>query len=151
MLGVAPRRENATAPANRLSMTTLRIQTQARREMVNITDRVRAAVRDADVQEGMLLATVLHTTCALVINDAHSGWEEDMLAFLGRVVPQLDFRHLHDGPEHAKSHILGALLGPSLTIGIHGGKPVLGTWQSVFLVELEGPRERSVALQVLQA
>jgi len=130
-------------------MTSLRIKTRARREMVNLTERLRAAVREAGCAEGMLLATVHHTTCALVINDAHSGWEEDMLAFLARLVPQLDFQHMHDGPEHAKSHLLGALLGPHLTIGIHDGEPVLGTWQSVFMVELEGPRERTVTLQVL--
>ncbi|MBM3460772.1 MAG: YjbQ family protein [Armatimonadetes bacterium] len=131
-------------------MSTFSVSTRIRRQMVNVTDRIHAAVRDSGCPNGMLLATVMHTTCALVINDANSGWEEDFLSFVGRAVPQLEFQHLHDGPEHAKSHILGALLGPSLTIGIENGRPVLGTWQSVFLVELEGPRERKINLQVLR-
>ncbi len=98
-----------------------------------------------------MLLTILHTTCGLLLNDAGSGWEEDMLAFLERAVPQLNFQHLHDGPEHAKSHILGALLGPSLTIGIADARPVLGTWQSIFVIELEGPRERTLAVQIFEA
>ena len=117
--------------------------------MINITSRVREAVTSSGCQNGLLLVTVLHTTCGLLINDANSGWEEDMLSFLERAVPQLNFQHLHDGPEHAKSHILGALIGPHLTIGIEKGRPVLGTWQSIFLVELEGPRQRQIALQVV--
>ncbi|MHB2017418.1 MAG: secondary thiamine-phosphate synthase enzyme YjbQ [Candidatus Xenobia bacterium] len=124
------------------------IRTSQRRQMINVTSQVRQAVRESKVRQGFLLATILHTTCGLVINDAGSGWEEDMLEFLARVVPKMPFRHLHDGPEHAPSHLLGALLGPQLTIGIEDGQPVLGTWQSVFVVELEGPRERTLALQV---
>jgi secondary thiamine-phosphate synthase enzyme len=130
-------------------MHTLVIATRQRRQMVNLTEAVTAYVRASGCRSGLLQVTVLHTTCGLVINDAHSGWEEDMLAFLAKAVPALDFRHLHDGPEHARSHILGALLGPTLTLGVHEGKLVLGTWQSLFLVELEGPRERRVALQVV--
>ena len=130
-------------------MKTLVISTRQRRQMVNITAAVQEHVRAAGVSSGLLQATVLHTTCALVVNDANSGWEEDMLAFAGRLVPELDFHHLHDGPEHARSHILGALLGPTLTLGIHEGRLVLGTWQSLFMVELEGPRERRIALQVI--
>jgi secondary thiamine-phosphate synthase enzyme len=128
---------------------TITVRTTRRREMVNVTQLVREAARG--VSSGILLATVQHTTCALVINDANSGWEEDMLGFLERVVPDMQFEHMHDGKEHAKSHILGALLGPSLTIGVANGEPVLGTWQSVFLVELEGPRERKISFQVIGA
>lgn len=130
-------------------MPTLSIKTRTRRQMVNLTSQVEEAVRQSGYREGMLLITALHTTCGVVVNDANSGWEEDFLQFLARLVPEFAFRHLHDGPEHAKSHILGALLGPSLCLGIEEGRPVLGTWQSIFLVELEGPRERKVHLQIL--
>lgn len=130
-------------------MHVLQVHTRQRRQMVNLTDEIIRFVQGSSCREGLLQVTVLHTTCGLVINDAHSGWEEDMLAFLAQAVPALNFRHLHDGPEHARSHILGALLGPTLTLGIHEGTLVLGTWQSLFLVELEGPRERRVALQTI--
>lgn len=117
--------------------------------MVNISREVRARIEQSNVENGVAIVTVLHTTCALVVNDAGSGWEEDMLAFLEKVVPPLAFQHLHDGPEHAKSHLLGALLGSTVQVAISGGKPVLGTWQSIFMVELEGPRERTIDVTVV--
>ena len=72
-----------------------------------------------------------------------------MLAWLARAVPDLDFHHLHDGPEHAKSHLLGALLGPTVQVAVSGGRPVLGTWQSIFLVELDHARRRLVLVQTM--
>jgi secondary thiamine-phosphate synthase enzyme len=129
-------------------MPSFSIATRARRQMVNVSANVRSLIEKSGVKEGIALVTVLHTTCGLLVNDANSGWEEDMLAFLGRLVPDLDFHHLHDGPEHAKSHILGALIGPTVQIAVEGGRPVLGTWQSIFLVEVEGPRERTVNVTV---
>lgn len=130
-------------------MSTFSVPTAARRQMINISQQVRERIRQSKIEHGIALVTVLHTTCALVVNDAGSGWEEDMLAWLARAVPDLDFHHLHDGPEHAKSHLLGALLGPTVQVAVSGGRPVLGTWQSIFLVELEGPRERSVDVTVV--
>lgn len=117
--------------------------------MINVSSQVRDLIARSNVQQGIALVRVLHTTCGLLVNDAHSGWEEDMMAFLERIVPNLDFQHLHDGPEHAKSHILGALVGATTQIGIENGRPVLGTWQSVFLAEFEGPRERTVAVTIV--
>lgn len=130
-------------------MATFAVQSHARRQMVNISREVLARIEESRVENGIALVTVLHTTCGLLVNDANSGWEEDMLSFLGRLVPQLEFRHLHDGPEHAKSHILGALVGPTVQVGIEQGRATLGTWQSIFLVELEGPRERKVSVTVV--
>lgn len=130
-------------------MSAFAVKTRARRQMVNISREVRARIQQSNVENGVAIVTVLHTTCALVVNDAGSGWEEDMLAFLEKAVPPLAFQHLHDGPEHAKSHLLGALLGPTVQVAISGGKPVLGTWQSIFMVELEGPRERTIDVTVV--
>lgn len=132
-------------------MPTFTVRTRARRQMVNVTEPVTRAIAASGCRQGLAVVTVLHTTCALLVNDAHSGWEEDMLAFIERVVPELDFRHMHDGREHAKSHIVGALLGPTLTIAIEDGSPVLGTWQSLFMAELEGPRERRISVHVVHS
>ncbi|HEY4002111.1 MAG TPA: secondary thiamine-phosphate synthase enzyme YjbQ [Candidatus Xenobia bacterium] len=128
----------------------LPFETRQRREIVNITSAVHETLRQSTIKDGFMLVTAQHTTCALVINDANSGWEEDMVAYLERLVPDMRFHHLHDGPEHAKSHLLGALLGPSLTIGISDGRLTLGTWQSLFLLELEGPRPREVTVQLFR-
>jgi secondary thiamine-phosphate synthase enzyme len=65
------------------------------------------------------------------------------------MIPSIRFRHAHD-PSHAWSHMAASLLGPSLMIPITAGKLTLGTWQSVMLVELDGPRERAVHVTLLQ-
>ena len=67
-----------------------------------------------------------------------------------KVIPPIRFRHGHD-PSHAWSHMASSLLGPSLTIPIARGQLVLGTWQSVLLIELDGPRHRDVHLRLIPA
>src|SRR4051812_27475611 len=99
-------------------MPSFAVKTRTRRQMVNVSRDVRDAIERSGVAHGIALVTVLHTTCGMLVNDANSGWEEDMLGFLGRLVPNMDFQHLHDGPEHAKSHLLGALIGATVQIAI---------------------------------
>ena len=67
-----------------------------------------------------------------------------------QVIPRIEFRHAHD-PSHAWSHMASSILGPSLTIPISGNKPVLGTWQAIMLVELDGPRERNVHVTMVSS
>jgi secondary thiamine-phosphate synthase enzyme len=66
------------------------------------------------------------------------------------MIPKIDFRHAHD-PSHAWSHMASSILDPSFTLPISAGKLILGTWQSVMLVELDGPREREIHVTVIQS
>jgi len=83
------------------------------------------------------------------VGEVGEGTEEDLLDVLEKIIPKIRFRHAHD-PSHAPAHMIASILGPSLAFPIARGKLALGTWQSVLLIELDGPRERTVHLQLLK-
>src|SRR5689334_18743687 len=129
----------------------LTVSTHRKREMIDITDQVADVVARSNVSEGICLVFVQHTTAALVINDvADAGFAHDFLLLLDSF-PGLAWRHLHAGPEHAKDHLIGAILGESKTLPVVGEALALGTWQRLYLVELDGPRSRQVLLMTVPA
>lgn len=121
----------------------LRISTSNLKQVVDLTDQLEAVIRQAKMQEGLCTLFVTHTTAALTTGEIGEGTEQDFLQVVEQMIPSIHFRHAHD-PSHAWSHMVSSILGPSLTIPVSAGKLVLGTWQSVMLVELDGPRERDV-------
>ncbi len=121
----------------------LHISTTHLKQVVDLTDLVQAVIREAKMKEGLCSVFVTHTTAAVTTGEIGEGTEEDFLQIVERMIPRIQFRHAHD-PSHAWSHMASSILGPSLTIPVSAGKLVLGTWQSVMLVELDGPREREV-------
>lgn len=127
---------------------TLRIKTEGAKQIVDLTDRLTETIKKANLSEGLCCVFVLHTTAALTTGEIGEGTEEDLLDVIERLVPRIAFRHAHN-PSHAWTHMASSVLGPSLTIPVSGGKLVLGTWQSVLLVELDGPRQREVAVTLL--
>jgi secondary thiamine-phosphate synthase enzyme len=117
------------------------VSTDARLDIVDVTDRVAAAVEG----EGTATVFVDHTTAGVVINEAEPRLLEDMRTFLSDLVPDEGWRHDElDG--NADSHLRAMLLGPSATVPVVDGEPELGRWQSVLLVECDGPRERTVRI-----
>lgn len=126
----------------------LRISTGGLKEVVDLTDRVESLIRQAKVQEGLCSLFITHTTAALTTGEIGEGTEKDLLQVVEQMIPPIRFRHAHD-PSHAWSHMASSILGPSLSIPISAGKLVLGTWQSVMLVELDGPRERTIHVTLL--
>jgi secondary thiamine-phosphate synthase enzyme len=132
---------------------TLRFRTTSHKQCVEITDDVRAVVRDAGVQHGLCHVSVLHATAAIVVNendDPNIG--VDLLAALDRAIPD-HAGWLHDRIDgNAQAHIKAAILGPSETIPIRDGDLLLGRWQGIMLVELDGPRaERRVVVTIVPA
>ena len=121
----------------------LQISTTSRKQVVDLTDRIEAMIRKAKMHEGLCSLFITHTTAALTTGEIGEGTEDDFLQVVEQMIPRIQFRHAHD-PKHAWSHMASSILGPSLTIPVSAGKLVLGTWQSVILVELDGPRERDV-------
>ncbi len=121
----------------------IRISTTNRKQVVDLTDRIETIIRRAKMQEGLCSLFITHTTAALTTGEIGEGTEEDFLQVVEQMIPRIRFRHAHD-PSHAWSHMASSILGPSLTIPVSADKLVLGTWQSVMLVELDGPRERDV-------
>ena len=129
-------------------MTELRIRTTTKREMVDLTARVAELVAEADVDEGLCSVYTPHATAAIVVNENDDpNVCVDVLDALDRLVPAGIWRHDRvDG--NAASHIQATILGPGETIPIRDGKMMLGTWQAVMLVELDGPRDRRVLVTV---
>ena len=127
-------------------MHRLTIKTHCKREVLDITDRVAAWLRDHhEGQSGACHLVVLHTTAALTTADLDPGTDADMLDAFERMIPKLNYRHPHD-PKHVPDHILSALIGTSITLLAEKGSLVLGTWQRVILIELDGPRQREIAV-----
>lgn len=125
-------------------MKILTIATRKKDEIVDITESVHDALRDMQA-DGVCVVFVSHTTCALTTADLDPGTDQDFLDTLRRVLPQLSYRHPHD-PAHAPDHILSSIIGSSLAIPYENHQLALGTWQRVVLVELDGPRRRTVCV-----
>ena len=131
---------------------TFEVETEAGKECVDLTDRVRAVVKRAGVDAGLCHVMVLHSTAAVVVNefdDPNIG--RDLLTALDRAVPD-HAGWLHDRiDDNAHAHIKAALLGPTELVPVKDGDLVLGTWQRILLVELDGPRSRKVSVTMLPA
>ena len=130
-------------------MKELHVTSKKRCEMIDITLEVQRVVDDEHVTEGTVLVYVPHTTAAVTINEgADPSVQHDIIATLDRLVPeQGEYRH---SERNSDAHIKASLLGSSVTILIHNGKLVLGTWQHVFFFEGDGPRFRTVIVHATQ-
>ena len=122
----------------------------ARRRTVDLTDEVRGFC--AARGDGLCNVFVPHATAGIAIIETGAGSDDDLVDTLERLLPRDDrYRHAHGSRGHGADHVLPALVPPSVTIPVHNGKPLLGTWQSVVLVDLnpDNPR-RSVRLSFLK-
>jgi secondary thiamine-phosphate synthase enzyme len=133
---------------------TLVIQTDQRIELVDLTNRVMEFVRRFNISEGLVSLWSMHTTCALFINEFQTALLSDIKRFLEHMVAR-DAEYMHNDPNHsdcdrmnADSHLRALLLGHSLSLQISGGEVVLGQWQRILMAELDGPRARSLRVQI---
>ena len=127
-------------------MKRISIKTHKKREVVDITEEVQASLRKEHArQSGVCHLLLLHTTAALTTADLDPGTDLDLLDAFEAMVPKLRYRHPHD-PSHMPDHILSALIGTSLSLIVEEGQLVLGTWQRVVLIELDGPRQREIVI-----
>ena len=128
------------------------VETRAAKECIDLTERVRELVKRSGVEAGLCQVMVLHSTAAVVVNefdDPNIG--KDVLAALDRAVPD-HAGWLHDRiDDNAHAHIKAALLGPSELVPVSGGDLLLGTWQRILLVELDGPRRRRISVTCLRS
>ena len=114
---------------------------------IDITGQVRKIVASGNVQNGLCQIFVPHTTAGVTINEiADPDVVTDMLAALGKIVPDLHYRHSEgNSPAHVKS----SLVGCSITVPISEGRLCLGTWQGIYFCEFDGPRTRKVWVQLV--
>ena len=130
-------------------MQIIEVESSARSEMVEITERVERLVRDSGVLEGAVVLQSLHTTAGLTINEnADPDVKSDFTRKLDEVFPKDEAFYRH-AEGNSDSHLKTSFVGPSLTVLVVEGRLVLGTWQGIYLCEWDGPRRRRVAARVL--
>jgi secondary thiamine-phosphate synthase enzyme len=130
------------------------VETDQRIELVDLTVRIMELVRHFNIREGLVSLWSMHTTCSLFINEFQTALLSDIKRFLEQMVAR-DAEWLHNDPQHsdcdrmnADSHLRALLLGHSLALQVSGGEVVLGQWQRVLMAELDGPRARTLRVQV---
>jgi len=127
--------------------------------VADVTEQVRSVVDESGVSEGVVIIASLHTTCALSVNENEERLFDDIRNFfLAMAPPEGPYKHndLHlrvnippDEPENAHAHLIAMMLGNSETVAVHNGAMVLGRYQSILLLEMDGPRDRTLAVQVI--
>ena len=128
--------------------TEFTVQSQGQYEMLDVTARVAKLVADVGVDEGLCSVYVPHATAAVVINEnADRNLCDDITEALAKLVPEGVWRHDRIDSNGA-AHIKAAILGPSETIPVRDGRLLLGTWQAIMVVDLDGPRRRHVVVTV---
>ena len=135
--------------------TTFTIATDERTEITDITKLVREAMQQFSVTTGIALVNTLHTTCALFINEFQAALIDDLKSLIERLVPERG-GYRHDDPRYsdcergnANAHLRAALLGRSIAVGVKDGELAMGRFQSIIFAELDGPRKREIAVQVI--
>jgi secondary thiamine-phosphate synthase enzyme len=133
----------------------LTIETEQRVELTDVTDRILALVRKSGVREGIVSLWSMHTTFAVFMNESQKALHADIKRLLETMVEQ-DTDWMHNDPAHsdcdrlnADAHLRAMLLGHSLTLQVSAGEVVLGQWQRVLVAELDGPRSRTLRVQVM--
>jgi secondary thiamine-phosphate synthase enzyme len=137
----------------------VRLRTAMRRQFIDLTQLVAERVRRSGVREGMVAVQSRHTTAAVLVNENEPLLIQDFEDLLERWAPA-DARYRHNDPEaregapaderpNGHAHAQALLLGASVCLNVADGRLDLGEWQSVFLVELDGPRDRTLSVQVL--
>lgn len=126
----------------------INIKSRTRTELIDITEKVQEALKEAGIDSGMCCLFVPHTTAAITINEgADPSVQRDIQTLLGKLIPfEGDYQH-REG--NSAAHIKATLTGISQHVLVDEGRLVLGTWQSIFFCEYDGPRHRRVALKFI--
>jgi len=141
--------------AYRVVSTTIKVSTEGREELYNLSKTVREFVKSSGIRAGLVNVASLHTTSAIFINEWQEALVHDVKSYLASLINK-DSYYRHNDPawsdcdrHNADSHLRSLLLGMTLTLQIENGDVVLGEWQSVIMAELDGPRERTVRIQAM--
>jgi secondary thiamine-phosphate synthase enzyme len=130
------------------SITTLKVRSRQREELVEFTDQVQKQLTESRATEGVVTLYVQHTTAGLTVNEnADPDVPRDMLHALRTLIPQHGMG-FHHGEENSDAHIKASLVGSSVTVPFKDGELLLGRWQGIFLCEFDGGRERKVIMMI---
>ena len=119
-------------------------------EVIDLTPYVEKAIKESSIEHGICLIYTLHTTTGIVVNEAEPGLIQDLTTLMASLAPQ-GAGYLHDrNGGNAHAHLKAMLLGNSAVIPVEGKRLILGTWQKILFVELDGPRHRRVCVKLIK-
>ena len=126
----------------------INVKSRTRTEFIDITEKIQELLKETGIVSGLCYLYVPHTTAAVTINEgADPSVQRDIMTLLNRMIPfEGDYQHKEG---NSAAHIKASLIGTSLNVMIDEGRPVLGTWQSIFFCEFDGPRHRRVAIKFM--
>ena len=128
----------------------LTFNTQRRREIIRITDKVEEAVRKSEVKEGLCLVSAMHLTASVIVQDDEEGLHQDIWEWLEKLAPfKEDYRHHLTGEDNADAHLKNLLLHFQVVLPITNGKLDLGPWQEIFYAEFDGQRPKRVIIKII--
>jgi len=124
--------------------------TKKQREFINITGELEKALAKAQVREGLVLASAMHITAGVYINDAEEGLIADIEEWLEKLAPfRSDYRHHRTGETNGDAHLKNLLIGHQVLVPVTDGKLDLGPWQQVYYAEFDGQRRKRVLIKVI--
>ena len=124
--------------------------TKKKREFINITADLDKELAASGVREGLALASAMHITAGVYINDAEDGLIADIEAWLEKLAPyRADYRHHRTGEDNGDAHLKNLLIGHQVLVPVTAGKLDLGPWQQVYYAEFDGQRRKRVVIKVL--
>ena len=129
----------------------LTINTQNRRQYINITDDVQKAINASGIQEGLVLVNAMNITASVFINDNESGLHQDFEVWLEKLAPEKPHsQYKHNGYEdNADAHLKRQIMGREVVCAITNGKLDFGTWEQIFYGEYDGKREKRVLIKII--
>ncbi|MEM3193603.1 MAG: secondary thiamine-phosphate synthase enzyme YjbQ [Candidatus Bathyarchaeia archaeon] len=139
----------------RFHLSEFSVQSRRKMEIIDVTGKVSGIIERSGVKNGLVNLWVPHTTAAIAVNERDPDLWEDILSIMEKLVPvRGDYRHNAKygwipSEQNAHAHILNCLIKPSITIPIENGLMLLGTWQSILFIEMDGPQTRTVQVHVM--
>jgi secondary thiamine-phosphate synthase enzyme len=124
--------------------------TRKQREFINITGELEKALAKAQIKEGLVLASAMHITAGVYVNDAEDGLIADIEEWAEKLAPfRRDYRHHHTGETNGDAHLKSLLIGHEVIVPVTNGRLDLGPWQQVYYAEFDGQRRKRVIIKVL--
>lgn len=134
----------------RVYIKEIHLPTSEKVELLDVTDKVEEAVHESKIKNGICLVFAPHATAAIILNEHERGLMQDIMKKILEFAPPEE-NYLHNRVDNnAHAHIASSIIGPSVTLPVINGELTRGTWQNIFLVELDGPRRaRRIIIEVL--
>ena len=130
-------------------MSEINLSSKERYQLIDITDKVEKIVKESNIKDGLVLVFAPHSTAAILLTENEEGLKEDWLNFLKKLVSCFDFQH-NRVDDNADSHILSGLVGQQRILPVKDGRIIRGTWQQIFLLELDGPKNRKIIVKIIK-